>query len=76
MLSLKELDHVIKMDKTGLYYIIVQGTNSRHRDESGNPVMFLSNHVDRFLEQIEAHRGAGFIKITVEEYERTFGVDN
>jgi hypothetical protein len=66
--------NVSNIDKSELYYIIVQGTNSRYRNENEEPVMFLSNHVDRFLEQIEAHRGAGFDKITVEEYERTFGV--
>lgn len=69
------------MDKSTLYYIITQGTNSRVRNKIDEPVIFLSNHVDRFVEKAEdmyrdRYLGSNFIKISVEEYERTYGVDN
>ena len=69
------------MDKSTLYYIVTQGTNSRIRNEIDEPVIFLSNCVDRFVEKAEdmyrsRYLGSNFIKISVEEYERTYGVDN
>ena len=69
------------MDKKNLYYIITAGTDSRVRNDIEEPVTFLSNHVDRFVELAEtkykdSYRKTEFIKITVEEYERIFGVDN
>lgn len=69
------------MDKKNLYYIVTAGTDSRIRNNIQEPVIFLSNHVDMFVEL--AHKKyedrflmTDFIKISVEEYERTFGVDN
>lgn len=61
------------MDKENLYYIVIQGTNSCILNENGDPIIFLSNHVDRYLEQAEVrNRGTIYWKVSVEEYERTF----
>jgi len=64
---------VNNMYKANLYYIVLQGTDSCVSNESGEPIIFLSNHVDRYLEEIENTKpGAKYWKVSVEEYERTF----
>ena len=61
------------MDKENLYYIVLQGTDNCVSKENGDPMIFLSNHVDRYLEDIEnKRRGETYWKVSIEEYERTF----
>lgn len=61
------------MDKENLYYITVEGTDCCIVDKVGNPIMFLPTFVDTFLNKANSpFAKETFVKISVEEYERTF----
>ena len=61
------------MDKQNLYYIVIEGTDSCAINETGDPIIFLPEFVDDFLEKSNTvFAKDNFVKITVDEYERTF----
>jgi hypothetical protein len=61
------------MDKPNLYYIVIEGTNGRAFDEAKCPIIFLPEFVDDFLGKANNTFAKNkFVKISVEEYERTF----
>lgn len=61
------------MDKPNLYYIVIEGTDSCAINETGDAIIFLPEFVDKFLEKANSPFAKNnFVKITVEEYERTF----
>jgi hypothetical protein len=61
------------MNKQNLYYIVIEGTDSCAINDVGTPIMFLPEFVDDFLEKTNnVFAKDHYVKITVEEYERTF----
>ena len=61
------------MDKKNLYYIVIEGTDSYAITGVGTPIVFLPEFVDDFLEKAnDPFAKNNFVKISVEEYERTF----
>lgn len=61
------------MDKPNLYYIVIEGTSSRILDEARCPIMFVPAEVDTFVfKSNDAFAKQNYVKISVEEYERTF----
>ena len=61
------------MDKQNLYYIVIEGTSNRTLDERGCPIIFVHDFVDDFLFKAnDAFAKQNYVKISVEEYERTF----
>jgi len=61
------------MDKINLYYIVIEGTNSRTLDEARCPIIFQNDFVERFLFKAnDAFAKQSYVKISVEEYEQTF----
>ena len=61
------------MNKKDLYYIIIEGTDSCATNEIGYPIIFLPEFVDKFLEKSNTvFAKDNFVKITIDEYERTF----
>ena len=61
------------MNKQNLYYIVIEGTDSCATNEAGIPIIFLPEFVDDYLEKSNSVFAKDkLVKITVEEYERTF----
>lgn len=61
------------MDKQNLYYVVIDGTNSRAKDASHCPIIFQPGVVEDFLEkENDTFAKHVYVKISVEEYERTF----
>ena len=61
------------MDKKNLYYIVIEGTDSCAVNEVGDPIIFLPEFVDKFLEKAnDAFAKNNFVKISVYEYELIF----
>jgi len=61
------------MDKKNLYYVVIEGTNSRVSNEMGRPTIFQHDFVDEFLFKAnDAFAKQSYVKISVEEYEQTF----
>ena len=61
------------MDKKNLYYIVIEGTDSCAINEAGDPIIFLPDFVDKFLEKAnDAFAKNNFVKISVYEYELIF----
>ena len=61
------------MDKPNLYYIVIEGTDSYAINEVGDPIIFLPEFVDKFLEKANSPFAKNnFVKITVDEYELIF----
>jgi len=67
------VENLIKMDKQNLYYIVIEGTNSYAINQIGEAVIFLPEFVDDFLDKANnPFAKNNFVKISIEEYERTF----
>jgi len=61
------------VDKKYLYYIVIEGTNSRILDEAKCPIIFQHEFVEQFLFKAnDAFAKQKYVKISVEEYEQTF----
>lgn len=64
---------VSTVDKEYLYYMVIEGTSSRSLDEGGCPIIFMHDFVDDFLFKAnDVFAKQNYVKISVEEYERTF----
>lgn len=69
----RDVENLIKMDKQNLYYIVIEGTNSYAINQIGEAVIFLPEFVDDFLDKANnPFAKNNFVKISIEEYERTF----
>lgn len=61
------------MDKTNLYYIVIEGTDSCVLKANGEPIIFRPPYADYFLrDKCSKDAEEQYEKISVEEYERTF----
>lgn len=61
------------MNKKDLYYIVIEGTDSYAINEVGDPIIFLPEFVDKFLEKANTvFAKDNFVKISVYEYELIF----
>ena len=56
-----------------MYYIVIEGTDSCVLKENRDPIIFRPPYADSFLRDVASKDSNNeYVKITVEEYERTF----
>ena len=65
------------MDKKDVYYIQIKGTNDRIHTKNDGALKVTGQFIEEHLTMLFNASGmCNLHKISVEEYERTFGVDN